>query len=112
MLHSVGWFLGQLTDGVERETIENVTKLGLAPGATNNLEIAIRSLGLRDMSELTGRLQTWREKLSENLRGRLPSTALIERYVADSIGRTKSPDDGGVCFLIADSYFDRAPQKQ
>ena len=60
------------TDGVvERETIENVTKLGLALGATNNLEIAMRSLELKDISELIVRLKAWREKLSENLRTRL-----------------------------------------
>src|SRR5256886_15615579 len=55
----------------ESATIQIVSKLGLSAKAINNLDIALRNLGLANVLALGESVQAWRERLAQNLRARL-----------------------------------------
>jgi hypothetical protein len=67
------------TNRHQRQTIEVVRRLGLSPGAGENLYTAVRSLGFTtsELHRLGENLQVWRERLAAFLRRETASHGLV-----------------------------------
>jgi hypothetical protein len=59
--------------GIQQRTIDAVVRLGFVPDSEENLDVALKSLGIsaEDMSPLGRNIQGWRERLAASFRIRM-----------------------------------------